>query len=95
MPPDPSSTASKIGVGKKWAALYSIHQELQACLQGDTNLIPLLGSARDVDLVRSLFVREQVQIVLRCGLACSLVKPIRCLAWLIMLARRALFVKLR
>ena len=34
------------------------------CLQGDTNLIPLLGSARDADFVRSLFVREQVQIVL-------------------------------
>ena len=45
-------------------ALYSIHQELQACLQGDTHLIPLLGSARDVDLVKSLFLREQVQIVL-------------------------------
>ena len=45
-------------------ALYSIHQELQVCLQGDTNLIPLLGSARDADFVRPLFVREQVQIVL-------------------------------
>ncbi len=45
-------------------ALYSIHQELQACIRGDVNLIPLLGSARDSDLVRSLFVREQVQIVL-------------------------------
>ena len=45
-------------------ALYSIHQELQACLQDEINLIPLLGSARDFDLVRSLFVHEQVQVVL-------------------------------
>ena len=52
-----------VAVERSEPALYAIEQELTSLVAHDVKLLPVLGSAGDEPLIRNLFEREQVQVV--------------------------------